>query len=184
MLFLDFLNELSVNTLGDLEGHKCNSKMNHNYDTTLYEKIAKENEEHFNCSVPFHPSITSQLTRRPIEICNNSETGKKAYNNWWDSHNAKTDNNKPCAEMDISFGLPYIDNDKPDNEASIRIYTKSDIKVKSVILYYDITTLLAELGGYIGMLLGISVVDFTIICNSALLRIVTMKLKQKYLLTN
>ena len=181
-VFLDFVYDLSVNTLEDLDEHACNPEMNHHYDTTFYELIANENEKHFNCSVPFHPPITSRITKNTIEICNNSDTGKKACENWSNSMSAgpQTPKNKPCARMDIFLGLPFIDSEQPDHEASIRIYIKSDVKVKSVIMYYDFTTLAAEVGGYIGMFLGISLVDFTIICNSALFKVVSMKLKQKY----
>lgn len=175
-VFLDLSYDLTVNTLGDLERHTCNSEMNHNYDKTLYEKIAKDNEELFNCSVPFHPSIRSQITGRTIEICDNPETGKKAYYNWEASLSAgsETPINKPCAAMDIYLGIPFIDNDQSDDEAFIRVYIKSDMKIKSIILYYDLTTLVAEIGGLVGMFLGISLVDLTIMCNSALFKIVTI----------
>ena len=180
MVFLDFFYEIYVNTLGDLDGHTCNSEMTQNYDKIFYEHTAKYNEAHLRCSVPFHPPIASQLTGRTIEICNNSEAGKQAYGNWVHIANTQTPNNKPCAGMDIFLGPPIYDNDRADNESSIRIYMKSDIKVKSVIIYYDFTTLVADVGGYIGMFLGVSLVDITIMCNTALLKIVTMKVKQKY----
>ena len=153
--------------------------MNHDYDKTLYGKIANENQEHFNCSVPFHPSITSQRTGNTIEICNNSETGKKAYDNWEESLSAgaSTPNNKPCAGMDIYLGLPFINNNESKNEAFIRLYVKSDIKVKRLGLHYDVTTLVAEVGGYVGMFLGMSLVDITILCNSGFFKMVTRKVK-------
>ena len=48
-------------------------------------------------------------------------------------------------------------------------------KVKSVILYYDMTTLVADVGGYIGMLLGVSLVDLTIMCNAVFSKVVKLK---------
>ena len=81
--------------------------------------------------------------------------------------------------MEISVGIPDVGNDGSDNEAYIMIYIKSDVKVKTVILYYDLTTLFAELGGYTGMFLGVSFVDLIILCNSAFFKFVTMKITQK-----
>lgn len=182
MVYLDFVNNLFINTLEGLAGHTCNSEVNYNYDKKFYDKIAKENNESFNCSVPFHPSIKSKLTGNPIEICNSSETGKKALENWVVSFYSGplTTINKPCAEMEIFLGLPFIYNNGLVSEAYIKIYIKPDIKVKSVILYYDLTTLFAELGGYIGMFLGISLVDLTIICNSAFSKAIAANVRNKY----
>ena len=63
--------------------------------------------------------------------------------------------------------MPDIDEkDNDPNEAYVRLYLKTKIKVKSTVLYYDSTTLAAEIGGYIGMLLGVSLVD--LVRNSSL----------------
>ena len=176
-VFLDSASELYVNTLENLDGHTCNIEMNHNYDQTIYKKVAKENEAQFNCTVPFHPTMTSQLTGSIIEICNNSETGKNALRNWWTNAYTTTNKSKPCTEMVIYLGIPDISNGKSDNESFLHVYLKSDMKVKSIILYYDLTTLAADIGGYIGMFLGVSLIDVTMMCNSALFKIVAMKLK-------
>ena len=174
------MNELYINTLGDLPGHRCNPQMNYNYDKTFYEKIAEENFKNYNCSVPFHPLITSTTSEREILICNSSELGKKAIGNWvssfYSSHETPLD--KPCAEMETFLGFPLVNNNEDKQEAYIKIYIKSHIKVKSVILYYDITTLIADVGGYVGMLLGVSVVDFTIMFNSALSKTIILKYKK------
>ena len=77
--------------------------------------------------------------------------------------------------MDISLGIPIIDNDQFDNEAFIKVYIKSDMRVKSLILYYDLTTLMAEVGGLVGMFLGVSLLDLTIIFNSTLFKMFTIE---------
>ena len=179
--FIDFVNELYINTLRDLPGHRCNPLMNYNYDNTFYAKIAEQNFEDLNCSVPFHPVITSSFSGNEIKICNKSDLGKKAIGNWaasfYSSHETPLD--KPCAEMEIFLGFPLVNNDQAKHEAYIKIYIKSHVKVKSVILYYDITSLIADVGGYVGMLLGVSVVDFTIMFNSALTKAIILKYRQK-----
>ena len=66
----------------------------------------------------------------------------------------------PCANFEISLGLPKIDDtDNNMNEAYIRMYPKAQIKMKTTVLYYDFTTLAAEIGGYAGICLGVSLVD-------------------------
>ena len=154
--------------------------MNQNYDNAFYERVSKDNEVQFHCSVPFQPPITSAITGNIVEICSNSETGNKAFNHWNNMWTASTlsPKDEPCAGYDIFLGLPFIDNIDNDNEAFIRLYVKSKIKVKSVVFYYDFTTLTAEIGGYIGMLLGVSLVDLTIMCNTGLLKIINSTLRK------
>ena len=69
--------------------------------------------------------------------------------------------------------MPHIRNttvDDPDSDkAYLKLYFKTNIKQKSTVFYYDSTTFAAEIGGYVGMFLGVSLVDITIILNSFLL---------------
>ena len=48
-----------------------------------------------------------------------------------------------------------------DDMAFIRMYTKSTVRVKKTVLDYTWLSMLAEIGGYTGLLLGISVVNLT-----------------------
>ena len=87
--------------------------MNYNYDNTFYGRIGEENFKIFNCSVPFHPMITSSSPGKEIKICNSSVLGKKAIGNWvasfYSSHETSLD--KPCEEMETFLGLgKYIQN--------------------------------------------------------------------------
>ena len=155
--------------------------MNHKYDEEFYLVVAQDNEAKFNCTVPFHPTTLSNSTGKVIEICKNPEIGKKALEQFSDACAAgpQTTEHKPCTGVNVYLGLPFVDKENLDHEASIRIYTKPEVKVKSIIMYYDITSLVADLGGYMGMLMGISMIDFTIMCNTALLAI-TVTMKNRY----
>ena len=66
--------------------------------------------------------------------------------------------------------MPFINEGNDPNEAYIRLYVNPNIKVKSIVIYYDSTTFAGEVGGYIGMLLGVSVVDLAIIFNATFAR--------------
>ena len=155
--------------------------MNHNYDDEFYSMVAQENDVMFSCTVPFHPPTISNSTGKVIEICKNPEIGKKALQHFSDSCAAgpQATKRKPCTGVNVYLGLPFVDEENLDHEASIRIYTKPEVKVKSIIMYYDFTSLVADLGGYMGMLMGISMIDFTIMCNTALLAL-TVTMKNKY----
>ena len=66
----------------------------------------------------------------------------------------------PCSNMGIAFGYLVIDKNDP-NEALVKFYFKSHVNVRRNILAYSSTNLWAEVGGYIGLLLGFSLLDLT-----------------------
>ena len=151
--------------------------MNANFDNAMYQHIADENFKLFGCSVPFHPPSYSISTYEIIKICRNATNGLKAFQNFESLRNAiLSEDFIPCENFNFFLGMPDIDEkDNDPNEAYVRLYLKTKIKVKSTVLYYDSTTLAAEIGGYIGMLLGVSLVDLVIIANSSILKMIAKK---------
>ena len=137
----------------------------------FYKKIAKENKKLYGCSVPFHPQFFEKVSGEEIKICDNVTAGSKAHANFRGSRDARLSaGDTPCAEFDIFLGLPFIDNEDNDvKEAFIRLYIKSKIKIKRIVIHYDLTTFAAEIGGYIGMVLGVSLVDLAVKFRSVLL---------------
>ena len=61
------------------------------------------------------------------------------------------------------------DTDNDMSEAYTRLYPKAQIKMKTTVLYYDFTTLAAEIGGYAGICLGVSLVDIVRTINQYIL---------------
>ena len=175
------MNQISINSLEDNEQYSCNPDKNKNYDYSFYDIVANENEKKFNCTVPFHPPTLSKMTGNIIEICPDKLRGKEAYRSYksFVQTGPSSPSMRPCAGMDVFLGLPDIDTG-PEDEAYIRLYLKTDIKIKSIILYYDSNTLFAEIGGYLGMLLGFSLLDFTSIVNGALFKMFLRKFQSKY----
>ena len=165
----------------DNEQYSCNPDKNKNYDYSFYDIVANQNEDKFNCTVPFHPLTLSKKTGNIIEICPDMIRGKAAYRNYksFVQTGPSSSSMRPCAGMDVFLGLPDIDTG-PEDEAYIRLYLKTDIKIKSIILYYDSNTLFAEIGGYLGMLLGFSLLDFTSIVNGAMFKMFLRKFQSKY----
>ena len=176
MVFLDLTYGLSINTLGETKDHSCNTKMDYNYDSILYNTAANKNERSLNCSVPFHPLTFSEVTGKAIDICNNHKLGEKAYSNYNNiqRYYHVTPKHKPCMWMDVEFlGVPLFDLNQQENEGFVRLYFKSRFRVKTMILYYSFSSLAADLAGYIGMFLGISLVDLAFKFSNLVFKIIT-----------
>ena len=60
----------------------------------------------------------------------------------------------------VFLGLPF--NGTGDaSRAYIKMYMKSTVKFKKIVYDYTVLSMLAEIGGYTGLLLGVSVVNLT-----------------------
>ena len=67
----------------------------------------------------------------------------------------------PCEMMTVTFaGFDSIDYNGNENETYVKFYMKDQIQVKTSRLSYSKVSFLAEVGGYIGLLLGVSLMDF------------------------
>ena len=137
-----------------------------------YKHVASENEKLFGCSVPWHPPYETKNGKK-IEVCRNVTLAANATRLYKDNQGTPLSEDLiPCAWYEISLGIPDV-SDQPDESGStkayINFYIKTKIKQKSIVIYYDSTTLAAEIGGYVGMFLGVSLVDMAIIFDSAFL---------------
>ena len=65
---------------------------------------------------------------------------------------------RPCDYMDISFGYPSIYDIQ--NNSSLTLYFKKSIPIRESHIAYPKSSLFAEIGGYMGLLLGFSFLDF------------------------
>ena len=171
-VYVDFIHELTRNKIGHLEDHKCDPMLNYNYDRQWHQQLAEQNENTLGCSVPWHPTLISRRTKKKIKICENSTLGmkaKKQFDRFADGVSSM--DQIPCATYQIFPGFTDRDvsGNKP-NEAYIRLYLNTKIRVKSMVLHYDSTTFGAEIGGLIGMLLGMSLVDIALKSNSYVLK--------------
>ena len=79
----------------------------------------------------------------------------------------------PCSIMDINFGYPIIDTTNID-EAYVKLYFRMAVNIHKNILAYSTLSFLAEVGGYIGLLLGFSLLDL-----SKVIKNLTPKIKKR-----
>ena len=70
----------------------------------------------------------------------------------------------PCSSMSIYLGFPIISDNNPDR-AYVKLYFKDNINVRRNMRAYSEISLFAELGGYVGLLLGFSLLDLKKIIN-------------------
>ena len=110
-----------------------------------------------------------------IKICGETDVGLQSYQKFRDFYDAKLSEDMiTCAMFEIFTWLPDVDDaDNSMDEAYIDIktmnmlYLKTKIKIKTTIIHYDATTLTAEIGGYVGMFLGVSLMDIGVLFYSS-----------------
>lgn len=112
----------------------------------------------FGCTSPFYTKLLNQT----CNVGQYNDTGigyiRKKYYDYISEAMATC--GMPCSNMGIIFGYPVLDQTVP-NEAYVKLYFKSHVNVRRNILAYSATNLWAEVGGYIGLLLGFSLLDLT-----------------------
>lgn len=69
---------------------------------------------------------------------------------------------KACTYLHISYGEPFLYKVKNGTNPCITFYFGTSVAVLESHLKYDGTTLFAEIGGYTGLLLGVSLLDVCI----------------------
>ena len=64
----------------------------------------------------------------------------------------------PCGTLDTQFGIPTM---QPfgKQDYHLKFYFKTHISVKRSFAEYDFRNFLAEIGGYMGLFLGVSLMD-------------------------
>ena len=62
----------------------------------------------------------------------------------------------PCSTIETNFGIPQMKN---YSYKHLQVYFKNLVTVKKSHISYPIESLFAELGGYLGLLLGVSLMD-------------------------
>ena len=114
----------------------CDKEMNFEFDSNVHEIANAELERQYNCTIPFLPSIASNVTGVPSTICADEKIAKKSME-LYDLIETSLRENTPCSRMDIFLGLPFygINEKHPyqgfgyNDTAFILLYFKSSIKV-------------------------------------------------------
>ena len=105
----------------------------------------------YGCVSPFH-------TNKPNET--HCKANKDLYDVYANIRRTFLFKCRPCARMTVFFQIPIIQNNS-DIEGFVKFYFKDEVKVSTEKLKYTIVSFMAEVGGYVGLLLGVSLLDIT-----------------------
>ena len=132
------------------------------FDTYLFQKLC-------------HFIGIGQILYYKIQMCfaiSNASTKRKemSFIDWYEKRILEFSQNDvfefncsmPCATMGVSFSpMNYGNTNLYTDEAYVKMYLLSVVKVQTSYWSYPIISLLAEVGGYLGLLLGMSLLDIT-----------------------
>ena len=108
----------------------------------------------FGCVIPFQSNMPEQNS------CALNNSMKNLYREFRKNEVFKSYCQMPCASMEVTFPSITEDVGSPD-EAYVKLYLLTVVKVQTSYWSYSIISLLAEVGGYLGLLLGMSLLDIT-----------------------
>ena len=155
----------------DYSGEACLShSVNESRDDCIYEAIQKESMETIGCTAPFIPDKSNICTYQTQATKANSlfENVTK-----WTQTKATRLCPRPCKQYIISFGNKDTSHAKSPMP-TLKLEFPKFIKVSKSSFSYTILELIAEVGGYVGLFLGVSINQI-----SDLFRITCQKCSQK-----
>ena len=157
--FTDMTYSIMENTLKSESTIPCSKETDFEFDNCFYHAIAEDLMNELNCVVPFIK------TSEKDNICVNmaQDVIDKMMFVFEKSFINSTTRTcmSPCVSMDIIFGVLFDDGIRKDGKSFLRIYLKSNVKFQQTIYDYTLLSLFAEIGGYSGLFLGISIAKFT-----------------------
>ena len=143
--------------------------------------MAKNLNNAVNCSLPF-----TYKQNRTKDICQNEAIAKRAF--WYiyarDFFGSQPECPVPCVNMITSFGYPIVKKGE-DNNGRVDISFNGLVKVTEDFISYDLLrfvsifnkslycifpncSMVAEIGGYSGLLIGFSVMDLVVVLKSSM----------------
>ena len=118
------------------------------YDDCIYETLSSKLMSNIGCTVPWQPNKS--------EICTNEVKALKARELYEENRRNQEDIcQDSCQLTNVYLGPAVEELDKSTTKANF--YFRRDIKKSTEYLLYQELSLLAESGGIVGLILGVSV---------------------------
>ena len=126
-------------------------------DQCIDESFEKEALELHGCTAPFDP--------HKDQICRSKENATKVndlYKKWYSKTiQVKSGCNKPCSYVTLRASTVWEREKRYKTQVKMRIYFNENIKVTKAYHIYSGLSLIAEIGGYVGLFLGVSINQIT-----------------------
>ena len=111
----------------------------------------------YGCTTPFGPNKN--------EICDISENALKVNHmlrKWYNNQiQAESGCKKPCSYVTLRANTVWEREKRYKTQVKVVIYFKENIKVTKAYHVYSGLSLIAEIGGYVGLFLGVSINQVT-----------------------
>ena len=132
------------------------------YDSCIYEELTKRmiEETETKCVVPWFPKKYSINLIGSHQVCTLEKDVNASYwIYWYRITNQLNDCNKPCKSVVLNIGGKNYKYDGNTTYATALFYFSMTSTQTTEHYLYSPTSLFAEIGGYLGLLLGYSCLD-------------------------
>ena len=133
------------------------------YDSCIYTALTKRMiaETETKCVVPWFPKEYSMEQIGSHTVCTLEKDVNASFGIYWNRiTNQMNDCNKPCKSVVLNIGGKNYQYDKNLTQGIALFYFSLTSTHSSEHFLYSPTSLFAEIGGYLGLLLGYSCLDF------------------------
>ena len=144
----------------------CDHSLDERLDFCLISGLDQRALESIGCTFPTLTYLKSQAC--DAETMNETQSLLlKDFKIFW-ARTSVEDCALPCSTMNVALGFPKYDNVYNRLRSRAKVYFKKRVTEKRNIVPYDWVTLLAEVGGYMGLLLGWSLLDLKKVFNATI----------------
>ncbi len=149
--------DLKFELLELIPGKDCDHKLDQDFDTCFIFDTLDRMMSMRNCVLPYFWPGHEHIHQYPICVGNRTQMMEEIV-----VSRSAPNCLPPCKVMPIDFGYPFERGaSKTENPQHSYVFFKLDhtIQVKTMVYSYSFISMVAEIGGYSGLLLGISVLD-------------------------
>ena len=140
----------------DYQGESCINYNGYNRDLCEHENLEKRSIDVHGCTTPFEPNKN--------QICRDPQIGMKVLEMYRENFqmNKNYTCKQPCTYISTRFTVTK-EKYQMSNTAYLSLNFKKIIKVSESQYIYSTLSLIAEVGGYVGLFLGVSVNQMTLL---------------------
>ena len=125
------------------------------YNACMYDTLTKLMMNEVGCTVPYLPNVKDK-------ICTDYESARKAFDiHWFRVTNQQHDCQAPCTYIltELSKSSNYYTAKTNDNSTIFKVYFQENISLSKEDYIFPFLSLVADLGAYLTILLGVSLLD-------------------------